>query len=194
MTGRIHFVYKFNSSSVFFPISYNERVKDVLSERGGIILIHYVTTTEELYMFTIYVDYNICLFDLLIFLKILENSNYESLMKEIEDQVDKKKWLNKEGLPFGAWAMASMIRQLIVSLDVMIASNKHISQQMKAFELIGNVPSHGGNIGSSILTPPGTMSSAQGAPSTCSRVIVPLSSKWQKPGAMPSESKKMQVS
>jgi hypothetical protein len=191
MTGMIHFVYKFKSSSVFLPISYNECVKDVLSERGGIILIHCVTTTEELYMFTIYVDYNICPFDLPVFLKILENLDYESLMKEIEDQ---KKWLNKEGLPFGAWAMASRVRQLIVSLDVMIASNKHILQQMKAIELTRNVQSHGGNIGSSLLTPSGVVSSAQGAPSTCSRVIVPSSSKWQKPGAMPAESKKMRVS
>ena len=59
-------------------------------------------------------------------MKSLENSGYESLMKEIEDRVDKKKWLNKGGLPFGATAMASTVRQLIVSLDVMTTSNKHI--------------------------------------------------------------------
>ena len=48
-------------------------------------------------------------------------------MIEIEDQVDKKKWLKKEGLPFKAKAMTSWVRQLIVSLDVMTASNKLIS-------------------------------------------------------------------
>ena len=82
---------------------------------------------KEPYMFTICVDYNITWFDLLVFLKSLENSDYKSLMKEIKDQVDKKKWLNKEGLPFGARAMASRVRQLIVSLDFMAARNKHIS-------------------------------------------------------------------
>jgi hypothetical protein len=49
--------------------------------------------------------------------------------------------------------MASRIRQLIVSLDVMTASHKHISQKMKAIELIGNVTSHGGSTGSSLPTP-----------------------------------------
>jgi hypothetical protein len=64
------------------------------------------------------------------------------------------------GLPFGARAMASRVRQLIMSLDVMIASNKHILQQMKAIELTGNVTSHGRSIGSTLPTPPGVVSSA----------------------------------
>jgi hypothetical protein len=74
------------------------------------------------------VDYNICPFHLLVFLKRLENSDYDLPMKEIEEQVDKKKWFNKEGLPFGTKAMESRVRQLIVSIDVMTANNKHISQ------------------------------------------------------------------
>jgi hypothetical protein len=60
-----------------------------------------MTTTEEPYIFTICVDYNISPFDLPVFLKGLENSNYESLMKEIEDHVDKKKWLNKVDFIWG---------------------------------------------------------------------------------------------
>jgi hypothetical protein len=80
-------------------------------------------------MFTICVDYSKSPFDLTVFLKSLENFEYEALMKEVEEQVDKKQWLNKEGLPFGAKAMASRVRQLIVSLDVMTASNKHVSSR-----------------------------------------------------------------
>ena len=85
-------------------------------------------------------------------LKSLENSDYKLLMKEIEVQVDQKKWLNKEGLPFSAKAMASWIRQLIVSLDVMTKSNKHISQQVKANELTGNVTSQWRSIRSALST------------------------------------------
>ena len=96
MTRRSHFVYKFKNSSVFFPISYNKSVKDVFFEHGGIILIHCVTNIEDLYIFTICLDYNKSPFDLTIFLRSLENSNYEAVMKEIKDQEDKKKWLNKE--------------------------------------------------------------------------------------------------
>jgi hypothetical protein len=90
-TGRSHFVYKFKNSSVFLPTSYNECVKDVFFERGGIILIHCMTTTEDPYMFTICLDYNKSPFDLTVFLRSLENSIYKALMKEIKDQVDKKK-------------------------------------------------------------------------------------------------------
>jgi hypothetical protein len=141
MTGWSHFVHKFKNSSVFLLISYNERVKDVLPEKRGIVLVHYVTTMEEPYMFTICVEYKFSPFDLSVFLRSLENSDYEALMKEIETQVDNKEWLNKEGHPFGFRAMASRVRQLIVNLDVMIASNKHMSQQMRAIELTGNVTS-----------------------------------------------------
>jgi hypothetical protein len=144
---------------VFLPISYNERVKDVLPENGGIILVHYVTTTEEPYMFTICVEYKFSPFDLSVFLRSLENSEYEALMKEIEAQVDNKEWLNKEGHPFGFRAMASKVRQLIVSLDVMTASNKYMSRQMRAIELTENITSQGGSIGSTLPTPPGAVSS-----------------------------------
>jgi hypothetical protein len=95
MTGRSHFVHKFRNSTMFLPISYNESVKDVLPEGGKIVLIHCVTTTEDQYMFTICVDYSKSPFDLTVFLKSLENSDYEALMKEVEEQVDKKQWLNK---------------------------------------------------------------------------------------------------
>jgi hypothetical protein len=159
MTGWSHFVHKFKNSSVFLPISYNERVKDVLPENGGIILVHYVTTTEEPYMFTICVEYKFSPFDLSVFLRSLENSDYEALMKEIEAQVDNKEWLNKEGHPFGFRAMASRVRQLIVSLDVMTASNKYMSRQMRAIELTENITSQGGSIGSTLPTPPGAVSS-----------------------------------
>ena len=49
-------------------------------------------------------------------------------MREVKEQVDIKKWVNKDGLPFGAKAKASWIRELILSLGVMIAANKHIIQ------------------------------------------------------------------
>jgi hypothetical protein len=82
-------------------------------------------------------------------------------------------------LPFGAKAMASWIRQLIVSLDVMTESNKHISQQVKAIELTGNVTSQRRSIGSVLPTSPSIVSLAQGPPSTHNRAIIPLSSKRQ---------------
>jgi hypothetical protein len=88
--------------------------------------------------------------------------------------------------------MASRVRQIIVSLDVMTASNKSMSQQMRAFELTGNVTSQGGSIGATL--PPTPVSGAHGAASNWSRVIVPSLSKRQKPGEVPSQSKRLRIS
>jgi hypothetical protein len=57
----------------------------------------------------------------------MENSSYEALMKEIEEQVDKKVWLNKEGLPLNAKSMASKVRQVLISIATMSALNKHVT-------------------------------------------------------------------
>jgi hypothetical protein len=76
----------------------------------------------------------------------------------------------------------------------MTASNKHISQHVRAIELTRNVTSQWGSIGSDLPNLLEGVSTAQGPSSTYSRVIVPSSSKWQKPGAMPTQSKKMGVS
>jgi hypothetical protein len=65
---------------------------------------------------------------------------------------------------------------------------------MRAIELTGNVTSQGGSIGSALPPAPGGVSAAQGALSTQSRVIVPSSSKRQKPSEVPAQSKKMWVS
>ena len=127
MTKRLHFIHKFKNLTVFLPISYIERVKDIFFECLGTMLIHRVRTIEEPYMFTICVDYSKSPFNLTIFLKSLENLEYEALMKEIEDQVDKKEWLNKEGFPLSARSMASKVRQIIVSLDILTTTNKSMS-------------------------------------------------------------------
>jgi hypothetical protein len=56
--------------------------------------------------------------------------------------------------------MASRVRQLIVSLDVMTASNKHVSNQMRTIDLTTIVTSQGGSIGSTLPNPPGGVSAA----------------------------------
>ena len=105
MIGRSHFVHKFKNLMMFLPILHNECVKDILFEHPGIVLVHYMATTKEPYMFTIYIEYKKSPFDLIVFLESLENLEYEALVKEIE-----KKWLNIEGLPLSARSMDSKVR------------------------------------------------------------------------------------
>ena len=85
MMGRSYFVQMFKNSLVLFPISYNERIKDILFESGGIVLMHCVTTIEDQYIITICMDYSKSPFNLTVFLKSLENSDFRALMKEIEE-------------------------------------------------------------------------------------------------------------
>ena len=96
---------------MFLPISHDEHIKDVLFEKPDIVLLHCVTIDEDPYMFTICIEYSKSPFDLTEFLTSLENSAYERLMKEIEQAVDKKEWVNKEGLPLNVRSMASKVKQ-----------------------------------------------------------------------------------
>ena len=187
-----HFVHKFKSSPVFLPISHDECIKDVFFEKLDSVLVHCVTINEDLYMFTICIEYNKSLFDLTKFLRSLENLAYGRLMKEIKQAVDKKEWVNKEGLPLNARSMASKVRQTVISLDIVTATNRSIADQMKAIELTRQLASHGRSIGSALPYAPAL--GTQGAASTWSRVIVPSTSKRQKPGEVPLQSKRMQVS
>ena len=150
MMGWAHFVHKFKTSSVFLPVSHNKHIKDVFFERPDIVLVHCMTIDEEPYMFTICIEYSKSPFDLTKFLKSLENSAYERLLREIKQVVDKKEWVNKEKLSLNARSMASKVRQTIISLDIVTATNRSIADQMKAIELTGQLVSQGGSIGSAL--------------------------------------------
>ena len=73
-----------------------------------------------------------------------------------------------------------------------MATNKSISKKMRAIELTGHVTSQGGSIGSALFHVP--VLGAQGVASTRSQVVLPSSSKRQKLGEVPSQSKKMRIS
>jgi hypothetical protein len=85
------------------------RIKDLLFQSGKILHIHCQTTGVDPYMFIICVKYSKSAFHLIAYIKSLEDSKYESLLKEVEEQVDKKMSVNKDGLLFGTKAMASQI-------------------------------------------------------------------------------------
>ena len=110
-------------------------------------------------------------------------------MKDIEESVDKKEWVNREGRPLGGRSIALKVRQLVISLDIVTATNSGIADKLKAIELTGHLASQGGSMGSALLD--GPVSGTQGAASTQRRVILPSSSKRQKPGEVPSQSKRL---
>jgi hypothetical protein len=88
MTSSTHFVHKFRNIPTFFPIFYDELVKKVLINGGSTVLIHCETRGDEPYMFTICIEYSKSPFHLPTFLKSLENTDYKSLMREVQEQVD----------------------------------------------------------------------------------------------------------
>ena len=90
-------------------------------------------------MFIICVEYTKVAFYLATFLKSLENSKNESLFKDVESQVDRKKWVNKDGLPLGLKAIASRIRQLLLSIAMMITSIRHLKSKMGPIDLIRHI-------------------------------------------------------
>jgi hypothetical protein len=148
-----HFVHKFKNSSIALPISHEEKVKDVFFKSGGIINIHCKTIEEDPSMFTICMEYIKATFHLPVFFKSLEKLKYGSLFKEVEKQVDRKMWLNKEGLRLGAKAIASQIRQLLLNIATMMASNKHLIEKMRSMDLTRLILSQGRSQGFAFATP-----------------------------------------
>jgi hypothetical protein len=88
MTTFTHFVHKLKNVSTFFPISHDELVREVLFKNGSTVLVHCEMRGDKPYKFTIYVEYSKSPFHLPTFLKNLENTNYESQMQELKEQVD----------------------------------------------------------------------------------------------------------
>jgi hypothetical protein len=98
----------------------------MLFESGRIIDIYCKTIEAEPYMFIICIEYAKDTFHLPAFHKSLQNLKYESVVKEFEKQVERKMWLNNDGLPLGAKVIASPIKQLFLSITTMTTSNKHL--------------------------------------------------------------------
>jgi hypothetical protein len=100
-------------------------------------------------------------------------------MKEVEGEINRKMWINKEGQPLSAKAMASKLRQVLMSIATMTALQKCTTEQMTPMDLTGRVLSQGRSQGSTLAGSQGIASTPQGTPSVRSRVIVPKSSKRQ---------------
>jgi hypothetical protein len=193
MSDWAHFVHKFKNSLAFLPISHKEKVREVLYKSGKRINIHYETTMDEPYLFTISIDYKKTPFYLSYLLQSMENSCYKSLMKEIELQMNKKMWLNKEGLPLNAKSMASKLRQVIISIATMSALNKHVTELMRPMDLTGQVMSQRGSQGSALPNPHGMASTPQNTLTLRSRIIILATSKWQPAGTLHAQSRKMKT-
>jgi hypothetical protein len=76
-------------------------------------------------------------------------------------------------------------QQLLLSIAIMMASNKHLIEQMRPMDLMGALMNQRRSHGSALAAPHGTASTLQGLASLKSRVIVPSSSKRQQSGSIP---------
>ena len=92
MTDFLHFQAKFRTAKDAMPISADEKVKDVVWYADNTLLIHCETTASPPYFFTICFDNSASPFTTLYFLRSLNDSVYEPLMKEVETEIDNKAW------------------------------------------------------------------------------------------------------
>ena len=113
MTNFLHFQAKFRRAEDAMPISADEKVKDVVWYADNTFLIHCETTSSPPYFFTICLDNSASPFSTLYFLRSLNGSVYEPLMKEVEREIDNKAWLAKDGQPLRARPVAGKVRRLL---------------------------------------------------------------------------------
>ena len=109
------------------PISADEKVKDVVWYADNTLLIHCETIASPLYFFTICVDNSASPFSTLYFLRSLNGSVYEPLMKEVEREIDNKAWQSKDDQPLRARPVAGKVRRLLQSIATMTAANQAVA-------------------------------------------------------------------
>ena len=99
MTDFLHFQAKFHTVVDAMAISADEKVKDVVWYVENTLLIHCETTASPPYFFTICINNSASSFSTLCFLRSLNGSVYEPLMKEVERDINNEAWQAKDGLP-----------------------------------------------------------------------------------------------
>ena len=148
MTDFLHFQAKFRRAEDAMPISADEKVKDVVWYADNTLLIHCETTSSPPYFFTICVDNSASPFSTLYFLKSLNGSMYEPLMKEVEREIDNKAWQAKDGQPLRARPVAGKVRCLLQSIATMTAANKAVASAIMPITLSRGRNTQGASEGS----------------------------------------------
>ena len=148
MTDFLHFQAKFCTTEDAIPISADEKVKDVVWYADNTLLIHCETTASPPYFFTICIDNSASSFSTLYFLRSLNGSVYEPLMKEVEREIDNKAWQSKDGQPLRARLVAGKVRRLLQSIATMIAANEAVASAIMVLTLSRGRNSQGTSEGS----------------------------------------------
>ena len=123
----LHFQAKFRTIVDAMAIFVDEKVKDVVWYVENTFLIHCETTASPPYFFTICVDNLVSPFSTLYFLRSLNGSVYEPLMKEVKRDIENKAWQAKDGQPLRARTVARKVRRLLQSIATMIAANQGVA-------------------------------------------------------------------
>lgn len=114
MTEYVHFVHMFKNSPDFICLSADKKIKDV-QYTDGRVHISCKITTEPYYMYTICLDYSKSKFNLQYFLRTLQNSSYEQLLKSLEEQIDVGVWGTAERR-LGVRSIVSKLREILINL------------------------------------------------------------------------------
>ena len=135
MTDNVNFVMKFHAGPHALPISAEERIQEVAYYKGNILHIHCETIDVEPYSFTVIVNNTMSPFSVVPFLESLQGSPYETLIKEVESEIDWQVWTTKEGLPLRARSVASKIKNLIHSMAKVAVARKAVTSALMPVDL-----------------------------------------------------------
>ena len=132
MTDKLHFLHKFKNAPDFLPISHEEQIIDVDVE-DGVLLISCATTTDVPYQFTLMIDPKKSRFSISQFLRSLQNSNYERVMKVVEEEAEKGSF-NVRDTPKAPRVMVSKLRGLLRSIEKETVENSKMSNRLKPID------------------------------------------------------------
>ena len=135
MTDFLHFQAKFRTAEDAMPISGDEKVKDVVWYANNTLFIHCEKTASPPYFFTICLDNSASPFTTLYFLRSLNGSVYEPLMKEVETEIDNKAWQSEDGQPLRARPVAGKVKASTALAITQIPSELESGQEFDYTEI-----------------------------------------------------------
>lgn len=119
----------------FLPINPEEKIVSVDHEEKYVV-VAIESTSIPVYSYTVLMDCTSHPFTIEPFVNSVENTLFESMKKEIENEEDPlKKWTNKDGNPLRAKALATRLQALLHSIDLQVIRNSNRELLMRGSEV-----------------------------------------------------------
>jgi hypothetical protein len=136
MTKNVAFGHAFLEEEESQHLSMDSRVIDVVHESTDIVKVHCATTGPDPYKYTMSVDNTRSPFSVGDMMCSLKDSAFESLLKDLGEEMDAGKWVTKDGSPLKAKPIASKLRRVLMSIAGLVTDARRTQSMMRPISIV----------------------------------------------------------